>query len=155
MKTTREFDREASALGTKYNVVAKSQDKGPSPLSAKVTVTVAIVDQNDMPPVFAQRRYEANVEEDATIGTSIRELSATDRDIGDNAKLDYFVSSGDASQNFKMVTVYGVRNYGILMLDGKLDYETKKTYTITVTATDRKDSDTVEVVINVSMLPHG
>ena len=121
----------------------------------KVTVNVDIVDQNDKPPVFAQRRYEATVQEDAVIGTSIRELSATDGDIGENAKLDYFISSGDQSQKFKMETVYqpqrnSAKNYGILILDGKLDYESIDSYTIKVTATDRKDSDTVDVVIKVS-----
>lgn len=150
VRTRKVFNRENPHHRPKYNVVAKSQDKGTPPLSSKVTISVLIVDQNDQPPIFPQRRYEANVPEDAKIGTSIRELTATDGDIGENARLDYFVSSGDASQNFKMETVYNPRNYGILMLDGKLDYERKKTYTITVTATDRKDSDTVTVVINVS-----
>ena len=134
----------------RYNVVAKAEDKGTPPLSAKVTIGVVIVDQNDQPPKFDKPRYEVNVREDSSVGTSIGELSATDDDIGDNARLDYFVSSGGASQNFRMENVYGEKNYGILILVGKVDYETQKTYTITVTATDRKDSATVQVVINVS-----
>ena len=150
LTTRTSFDREDPQHIPKYHVVAISQDKGTPPLSSKVTITVLIVDQNDQPPKFAQARYEANVPEDAKIGTSIRDLTATDGDIGENARLDYFVSSGDASQNFRMETVYSANNYGILILDGKLDYERKKTYTITVTATDRKDSATVQVVINVS-----
>ena len=150
MKTTWEFDRENPDHPPKYNVVAKSQDKGLPPLDAKVTITVAIVDQNDMTPQFKKPRYEESVPEDAAKGHNILELTATDGDIGDNARLDYFVSGGDASQNFRMETVYGATNKGILLLDGKLDYETQKSYTIKVTATDRKDSATVDVVINVS-----
>lgn len=149
IKTRREFDREDPKHLPRYNVVAKAQDKGTPPLSAKVTIGVVIVDQNDQPPKFDKPRYEVNVREDSSVGTSIGELSATDDDIGDNARLDYFVSSGGASQNFRMENVYGEKNYGILILVGKVDYETQKTYTITVTATDRKDSATVQVVINV------
>ena len=150
MKTTQSFDREDPNHLPKYNVVAKSQDKGSPALDAKVTITVAIVDQNDEAPKFDKPRYEGNVPEDAAKGYNILELTATDADIGDNARLDYFVSSGDASQNFRMETVYGATNKGILLLDGKLDYETQQSYTIKVTATDRKDSATVDVVINVS-----
>ena len=145
--TNQQFDREQSG---RYSVTGTASDRGNPSLSAKVTITVAIVDQNDQPPVFAKRTYTANVAEDAAIGTSITDLSASDGDIGDNARLDYFVSSGDTAHNFRMETVYGGSNYGILELAGKLDYETKKSYTIKVTATDRKNSDTVDVVITVS-----
>ena len=148
MTTDREFDREQGS--GRYSVTGEASDQGNPSLSAKVTITVAIVDQNDMPPVFAEPTYTANVAEDAAIGTSITDLSASDGDIGDNARLDYFVSSGDTAHNFRMETVYGGSNYGILELVGKLDYETKKSYTIQVTATDRKNSSTVDVVITVS-----
>ena len=145
----KRFNREEDE---RFIMTASASDQT---FDTKVTVNVDIVDQNDMPPVFPKRRYEATVQEDAVIGTSIRELSATDGDIGENAKLDYFISSGDQSQKFKMETVYqaqrnSAKNYGILILDGKLDFENRKSYTIKVTATDRKDSDTVDVVITVS-----
>ena len=141
------FDRE----NPEHNLLTvTAQDKGTPPLKAEASVKVKIVDQNDQPPIFPKARYETKVPENAAIGSSILDLTATDADIGDNARLDYFVSSGDSSQNFRMETVLSPQNYGILTLDGKLDYETKKTYTIKVTATDRKDSATVDVVITVS-----
>ena len=145
--TKTSFDREVQKS---HNVLATATDRGSPSLTAKVAVSVAIVDQNDKPPVFAQRKYEGTVQEDAPKDTSIRDLTATDADIGDNARLDYFISGGDQSQLFRMETVYSPRNIGILYLDGKLDFESKSTYTIKVTATDRKNSDTVDVVITVS-----
>lgn len=152
--TKKSFDREdpeGSPKGSpKYNVFAVAKDKGVPPLAAKVTISVAIVDQNDQPPIFPQSMYEVSVQEDAGIGTSVGEFTATDADIGDNARLDYFISSGDASHIFRMESVYGDKNFGILILAGKLDFEANKTYNISVTATDRKDSATVPVVINVS-----
>ena len=150
MITKKSFDREDPKHRPKYNVFAEAKDKGVPPLAAKVTISVAIVDQNDQPPIFANPGYDVSVQEDAGIGTSVGEFTATDADIGDNARLDYFISSGDASHIFKMESVYGDKNFGILILAGKLDFETKKTYNISVTATDRKDSATVPVVVNVS-----
>lgn len=144
----QQFNREARE---RYILTASAKDPK---FDTKVTINVDIVDQNDESPVFAKRQYEVPVQEDASIGTSIYELSATDGDIGENARLDYFISSGDQLQKFKMETVFqpqrnGAKNYGILILDGKLDFETQKTYSIKVTATDRKDSDTVDVIIKV------
>ena len=150
MITKKPFDREDPKHIPKYNVFAVATDKGVPPLAAKVTISVAIVDQNDQPPIFPEPRYAVSVQEDAGIGTSVGEFTATDADIGDNARLDYFISSGDASHIFKMESVYGDKNFGILILAGKLDFETKKTYNISITATDRKDSATVPVVVNVS-----
>ena len=143
----KSFDREGRDA---YSLIVVATDKGSPPFDSKVAVTVVIVDQNDQPPVFPKRRYEASVPEDASIGTSIRDLSATDADIGENARLEYFISGGDQAQKFRMETVYGEKNYGILILDGKLDFENRQSYTIKVTATDRKSSDTVDVVIKVS-----
>lgn len=140
------FDREAEKTHT---VFATATDGGTPPLQAKVVVSVVVVDQNDEPPVFEKRKYTGNVQEDAPIGTSILDLSATDADIGDNARLEYFISGGGQSQLFRMETVYSPENKGILYLEGKLDFESKSTYTIKVTATDRKNSDTVDVVITV------
>ena len=142
------FDREARKS---YILTASAKDPK---FDTKVTINVDIVDQNDEPPLFEKRQYEVPVQEDASIGTSIYQLSAKDDDIGENARLDYFISSGDQSQKFRMETVYqpqrnGPKNYGILILDGKLDFESRQTYTIKVTATDRKDSDTVDVIIKV------
>ena len=150
MIAKKSFDREDRNHDPKYNVFAVATDKGVPPLAAKVTISVAIVDQNDQPPIFPKPSYEVSVQEDAGIGTSVGEFTATDADIGDNARLDYFISSGDASHIFKMESVYGDQNFGILILAGKLDFETKKTYNISITATDRKDSATVPVVVNVS-----
>lgn len=150
MITKNSFDREDPTRPPRYNVIAIAKDKGSPPLSAKVTISVAIVDQNDQPPIFPKSTYEVSVSEDAGIGRSIGEVTATDADIGDNARLDYFISSGDASHIFRMESVYGVKNVGILTLAGKLDFETKKTYNISVTATDRKDSATAQVVVSVS-----
>lgn len=145
----KSFNREERE---KYSVTVVATDKGSPTFASQGTVNIDIVDQNDQPPVFAKRRYEATVQEDASVGTSIRELSATDADIGENARLDYFISSGDQAQKFRMETVYGAKNYGILILDGKLDFENRQSYTIQVTATDRKSSDTVDVVIKVSVI---
>ena len=155
LTTKQSFDREDPKHDPKYNVLVRAKDKGDdsnAPLDAKVRVSVAIVDENDQAPEFAENRYTASVQEDAAVGTSIKELTATDKDVGENAKLDYFVSSGNSLQSFRMETVYGTRNYGVLVLDSKLDFETQEKFQIQVTVTDRKHSATVPVEITVTAL---
>ena len=146
IKTKQAFDRETKG---QYSLIVIAND---GKTNSKVRVDVSIVDVNDVPPTFKVSKYTARVSENTSVGTSIMELSAEDNDIGENAKLDYFVSAGDGLQKFKMETVYGKRNYGILLLDGDLDYEKKKQYTIYVTATDRKDSTRAQVTIDVSFV---
>lgn len=64
----------------KYNVVAT--DKGASPRTAKTTVTVNIRDVNDNKPAFTGLPYRVKVRENASIGTLVKIVSATDDDSG-------------------------------------------------------------------------
>ena len=64
----------------KYNVTAT--DKGTSPNTATTTVTVNIRDVNDNTPAFTGSPYNTTVNEDVSIGTSVKTVSATDDDSG-------------------------------------------------------------------------
>jgi len=150
--TLNPFDREKK---DKYSIVVVATDKGTDPrqLSEEVTVRILIVDQNDQQPKFNQSSFSTSVAENAPIGTRILELRATDQDIGDNALLYYFISGGDTSGFFSVETVVSRgKTYGILVVNGFLDYETKKSYTVKVSASDGRSSDETSVSINVSFL---
>ena len=64
----------------KYSVTAT--DKGTSPHTATTTVTVNIRDVNDNTPAFTGSPYNTTVNEDVSIGTSVKTVSATDDDSG-------------------------------------------------------------------------
>ena len=144
--TKARFDREAKP---QYDLIVIADDGLHKP---KVLVQIAVVDVNDVAPVFKPLKFSAKVKEDAAIGKSILQLSAEDGDIGENARLDYFISAGTGLQKFKMDTVYGKQNYGVLEVAAPLDYEQTTEYTVFVTATDRKDSSRAEVTIKVRTL---
>ena len=144
--TKGQFNRESKRS---YSVLVEARDKGPVPNSATSYVIVTIVDQNDNKPLFNQTTYERTVDEDSPTGFSVMEVVATDKDIGENARLDYFVT-GVKGAVFEMATVVTPRNYGLLTVGQPLDYETLQEYTFQVTATDRKDSAFATIKIKVS-----
>ncbi|XP_042858064.1 cadherin-89D-like [Penaeus japonicus] len=91
-------------------VVAK--DAGSPSLSSTTTVTVVVVDADDLPPVFSHERYFAKVSEHPghDTGATIREevsvgpgpLRALDGDVGQNASLRYTLVRSPASEYFTL-----------------------------------------------------
>ena len=80
--TKDKLDYESTRM-YKFNVIAT--DQGPGALKGKTTVTVNIVDVNDNQPVFKNAPYTANVREDASTGTLVKAIEATDADSGKTA----------------------------------------------------------------------
>ena len=60
----------------------KAQDSGSTPLSSTVSVYMNVVDENDNAPTFDPSTYSDEVWENATVGSSIMSVSATDIDSG-------------------------------------------------------------------------
>ncbi len=80
------LDRETKSA---YDIVLAAFDGGAPPLNGTMTVHVEIQDVNDNQPIFNQSRYFATVGENATIGTSVLQVFATDTDVGANALVTY------------------------------------------------------------------
>ncbi|PVD37770.1 hypothetical protein C0Q70_00371 [Pomacea canaliculata] len=111
-----------------------------------LVVHVTIQDENDYSPVFTNHSYNASIPENATHGTSICTVNATD---------------GDRSQQFKTVTYSLPDSNGLFLVDSKsgvvtvaqdngLDYEKRQAYSLTVEATDgggRRATATLNVVL--------
>ncbi|CDQ57095.1 unnamed protein product [Oncorhynchus mykiss] len=74
-----------------YDVVITAVDSGYPPLSTKKTVTVEILDVNYNPPVFSQPSYTVYVKENGTPASILRSVSASDTDMGENAKISYSI----------------------------------------------------------------
>jgi len=79
---------------------------------ASATVTIMIDDVNDHSPRFVQSVYSATMSESLTRGASIISVSATDRDIGSNAKLVYTLREQDR-EHFYISSVEAT-NTGVL-----------------------------------------
>ena len=91
MTTADVFDREAKIGVTDYGVTVKAEDHGSPTLAGFCTFRVKIGDRNDNPPVFNLHEYVASIEEGSPIGRKVKQVYATDRDAGDNARVEYFI----------------------------------------------------------------
>ncbi|XP_065517300.1 cadherin-8 [Lathamus discolor] len=151
------MDREAKE---EYFVVIQAKDMGGhmGGLSGTTTVTITLTDVNDNPPKFAQSLYHFSVMEDVAVGEPVGRVKANDLDIGDNAKSSYDIIEGDGMDVFEITTDAQTQD-GIIRVRKPLDFETKKSYTLKVEATNIhidprfisggpfKDTATVKIVV--------
>uniref|UniRef100_A0AAQ4NT00 Cadherin domain-containing protein n=1 Tax=Gasterosteus aculeatus aculeatus TaxID=481459 RepID=A0AAQ4NT00_GASAC len=155
------MDRE---MREEYLVVIQAKDMGGhmGGLSGTTTVTVTLMDINDNPPKFSKSLYEFVIPEDLPVGKMGGKVKANDRDIGENSKSTYSIIEGDDQGMFEIVTD-GQTQEGILRLKKPIDYESKRSYTLRVEATNVrsepssggpfKDTATVKVVVEDSDEP--
>ena len=110
-----------------------ARDSGNPPLSDTTDVEISLGDVNDNPPVFQQTTYVANVPEDALIGTSVLQVTATDADQGFNGRVRYVLVDGDGdAAPFTLDATSG-----ILRTNKLLDRESTAKYDLLVQAVDR------------------
>lgn len=82
------FDREAQDT---FEVVVEVTREGQPEDGAHVLLTVTVEDANDNKPMFVDLPYHALVQMDAEEGQLIRQVTAVDRDVGQNAEIHYFL----------------------------------------------------------------
>ncbi|XP_070819260.1 protocadherin gamma-A11-like isoform X32 [Chaetodon trifascialis] len=125
-------------------------DGGNPQKSGSVKINVVVLDANDNAPVFSQSSYRVTVPENASRGTVILTVSATDNDKGANEEVVYSFSqhTDSASSLFNMDP-----HTGEMSVIGVLDYEKVKHYEINIEATDKGGlTDTSKVLIEVTDL---
>ncbi|XP_054624282.1 cadherin EGF LAG seven-pass G-type receptor 3 isoform X1 [Dunckerocampus dactyliophorus] len=109
-------------------------------------VHINITDANTHRPVFQSAHYSVSVNEDRPIGSQVVVISATDDDVGENARITYFLE--DNIPQFRIDPASGA-----ITLQAELDYEDQMTYTLAITAKDNgipQKSDTTYVEVNVN-----
>ena len=88
--TSARLDREARDF---FRLAVKASDLGSPSKFVNAIVNVAVIDVNDNVPVFDSLSYEFSVPEHSALGAVVGTISASDRDIMDNAKLSYSLHS--------------------------------------------------------------
>lgn len=69
-------------------------------LQDEVTIKMAILDANDNAPVFSNSSYQWKVSEGAGgIGKTLS-IAASDKDLDENAKIDFLLLQGNENANF-------------------------------------------------------
>ena len=129
--------------GTEYEVQVRATNAGGTTDWSASGAGTPVAPGANNPPEFASATTTRAVAENTPAGTYIADpVSATDADPNDT--LTYSLSGRDASSfNIDDET-------GQLMTRVPLDYEVKRSYSVTVTASDGRDSDEIQVTISVT-----
>ncbi|XP_029547584.1 protocadherin gamma-C5 isoform X13 [Salmo trutta] len=119
-----------------YHIELEASDSGSPPLNSNKIITVNILDVNDNPPIFSQTSYTVYVRENNAAGSIMCSVSATDPDIGENAKISYSIL--DCTVQYVSVSSYIYINSdnGSIYSMHSFDYETLKVFQIQVQAKD-------------------
>jgi protocadherin-16/23 len=130
LEINRQLDYE---ITSSYSLVIKAYDGGTPPKFGTMRVNITIVDANDNQPIFNQSSYSAKIAENATVGTSVLQVFATDRDTGPNGELLYRIDRhrSDPDEQFDINP-----NTGVVFVKKELDYESKQAYELIVVAQD-------------------
>ncbi|KAL0615931.1 Protocadherin gamma-A3 [Plecturocebus cupreus] len=116
-----------------HQLVLVASDGGDPVHSGKLHIQVIVLDANDNPPTFTQPEYRVSVWENASVGTWLLTVNATNPDEGFNAQVSYILDKmpGKISEIFHLNSVTG--KVSILK---SLDYEDAMFYEIKIETQD-------------------
>ena len=125
--TKKTFDREITPV---IPLPIECQDQGEPPLTSRQIIEITILDENDHRPVFTQKIYRIAIKENNTVGIPILRVNATDRDLGQNARITYTLQ-GDSRGLVEIDS-----RTGVIRANSVFDYEAKPFIKFGVVATD-------------------
>ncbi|XP_045060940.1 protocadherin alpha-7-like isoform X7 [Coregonus clupeaformis] len=148
--TKSTLDREKQS---EYDLTIVAKDAGQPSLSSVKTISVIISDVNDNSPEFSLSPYTFYVTENNDPGFSVFSVSASDRDINENALISYHIPRVGGTDN-KLASFLNINSEnGNTVALNSFDFETLKTFQFQVVATDSgTPSLSSNVTINVFIL---
>uniref|UniRef100_A0A8C8AII7 FAT atypical cadherin 2 n=1 Tax=Otus sunia TaxID=257818 RepID=A0A8C8AII7_9STRI len=121
------FDRETQDM---HEVAVEVKDNRKPPRVSQATVKVYVEDVNDNPPQFENVPYYTSVQDGTEPGDVLFQVSATDKDIGDNGAITY-----SFAEDYKY---FWIDPYlGDISLKKPLDYQALNKYNLQVIAKDK------------------
>ncbi|CAO2593809.1 Protocadherin gamma-B7 [Lemmus lemmus] len=116
-----------------YRLVLTALDGGNPPLSGTTELRIQVTDANDNPPVFNQEVYRVRLPENVPPGTTVLQVTATDKDEGANGEVTYSFRKLLDTQLLKFQLD---KNTGEIKISENLDYEEMGFYEIEIQAED-------------------
>ncbi|XP_069387740.1 protocadherin gamma-A11-like isoform X33 [Paralichthys olivaceus] len=144
MVLQKPLDREKNEL---ISLVLTAVDGGEPQMSGTMQISITVLDANDNAPVFTQKIYKGTVAENSAKGTIVTTVSASDADHGLNGKIIYSITNtlDDVRHMFEVN-----EDSGEVRLIGRLDYEKKRHFQISVRARDNGGlTDSCKVTVDV------
>ncbi|NWX46773.1 PCDA3 protein, partial [Steatornis caripensis] len=129
---TKPLDRETMPV---HRLVVTASDGGRPSLTGTVELVISVLDANDNAPQFNQSVYKVQLPESAEPGTVFFQLTATDKDEGDNQELYYSFSD---TMPVKVQDLFIIdRKSGEIRTAGELDFEDVQSYDLEIEARDK------------------
>ncbi len=148
--TKERLDRE---LVSEYNIKITATDLGNPSLSAYKTMLLHVSDVNDNIPEFSSNPLELYLTENHSPGASIFSVSASEKDINENAAITYHIIRGGGIQNDMASAININSETGFIYAQKSFDFETVKMFQFHVLATDSgTPSLSSNVTLNVFIL---
>lgn len=115
-----------------YTLYVKAIDSSSLAVGDEAELRIDVIDMNDNSPVFKRNLIDVSMYENATVGTFVETVSASDQDGVSAGKLRYYIVQNQYSALFSIDAPSGV-----IRLASTLDYEGQfKRFVLTVCATD-------------------
>ncbi|KAM9289531.1 LOW QUALITY PROTEIN: uncharacterized protein RDI95_005101 [Morus bassanus] len=133
LMTVSTLDREETA---RYILTVTAADAGSPPLTTTQTFTVDISDVNDNAPVFNQTSYTMFVRENNVPAVLVGAVSATDADVGPNAKVTYSLAPAHPAEQPPCSCISVNSENGHVFVLRPLDYEQVRQIEVLVSASD-------------------
>ena len=135
------FDYE---LTSSYILTITCSDGGMTPRTATAQAIVAIIPENEHVPNFSITKYNLTVPENAELGISVGDVSATDSDQGPHGHVTYRIVTAPPFNAFFIHPITG-----IVQVSGTLDYESIRIYEMSAIATDGYVESSVPLCVTI------
>ncbi|XP_029797559.1 protocadherin gamma-B6-like [Suricata suricatta] len=116
-----------------HHLILTALDGGNPPRSATTRIEISVRDANDNFPVFSKDEYRISVSENLPPGSSMLQVTATDKDEGVNAEVNYYFRS--TAQRTRYMFSLDEKT-GMIKNNQSLDFEDTEKYTMEVEARD-------------------
>ncbi|XP_074068872.1 protocadherin gamma-B7-like isoform X20 [Macrotis lagotis] len=130
MVVEKSLDRE---IQSSHHLILTAVDGGDPLRKGTAQIRIRVTDANDNPPIFSHDVYRASVSENLPPGSSVMQVTATDKDEGVNAEITFSFTriTKDILDKFRLDPTTGE-----IIIKQTLDFEETKVYTMDVEAKD-------------------
>ncbi|XP_054024570.1 protocadherin alpha-8-like [Dryobates pubescens] len=129
---TKALDRETAPV---HRLVLTASDGGRPSLTGTMELVISVEDANDNAPQFNQSVYKAKLTEDATEGTLVARVNATDPDLGSNSEITYKTTNFFPPSGRDVISLNA--QTGEIRLTGSLDFEDVSVFDFRIEARDK------------------
>ena len=123
-----------------YKLWIEARDGSSPPLSDYVELSITVKDENDNPPVFVQNLYNASIMEELSPPQMVAQVSATDADANDNARIIYRITNYEDTFQID-------GSSGLIRTNKRLDRESVDHYSLIVEAKDQVHTSVFMVIL--------